>query len=382
MKPAHYRRHPIVVLETRVVKGSGGGPDKTILNSPRFLHAHGYETICAYMRPPGDPGFVQLQRKAERWQAPLVAVDDEGPLDWRVLPRMLNLCRKHKVAIWHGHDYKSNLIGLILRRFWPMRLLTTVHGWVHHTERTPLYYAIDRFCLPRYDCVLAVSEDLKQRSFECGVRAEKCHLIENAIDTDEFMRKRNRLEAQNELSLKHYDFVIGGVGRLSPEKGFDVLVQSIAQLRHKGVNTALLLVGEGEQQPSLESLARSLGIRDSVYFPGFQSDLRPYYEAMDVFALSSFREGLPNVILEALAMETPVVATRIAGIPRVIEDGRNGLLVEPNSVEELTSALVRFVDEKGLSRRLASEGRRTIEERYSFTRRMDKIAAIYDRLLL
>src|SRR4051812_15286570 len=69
--PRHFRTRPVVVLETRVVRGSGGGPDKTILNTPRFLRAAGYETLCAYMRPPGDPGFPQLERKARRWQAPL-----------------------------------------------------------------------------------------------------------------------------------------------------------------------------------------------------------------------------------------------------------------------------------------------------------------------
>ena len=66
-----------------------------------------------------------------------------------MVPRLLDICRRERVTIWHGHDYKSNLLGLLLRRFWPMRLVTTVHGWVHHTARTPLYYAIDRWCLPR-----------------------------------------------------------------------------------------------------------------------------------------------------------------------------------------------------------------------------------------
>src|SRR5262249_14595914 len=126
----HGRGRPPVVLEVRVVKGSGGGPDKTILNSPRCLAAAGYRTVCAYMHPPGDPGFEQLRQKAERWQAPLVSVPDRGFWDWKVVPLLLNLCRRERVTIWHGHDYKSNLLGLLLRRFWPMRLVTTVHGWV------------------------------------------------------------------------------------------------------------------------------------------------------------------------------------------------------------------------------------------------------------
>jgi glycosyltransferase involved in cell wall biosynthesis len=379
--PPHFRHRPVVVLETRVVRGSGGGPDKTILNTPRFLRSAGYDTLCAYMHPPGDPGFEQLQRKAQRWQAPLLSIADCGPLDWKVIPQLLNLCRRKKVAIWHGHDYKSNLLGLILRRFWPMKLVTTVHGWVHHTSRTPLYYAIDRFCLPRYERVLCVSEDLRQRALECRVPPKRCLLIENAIDTDEFRRDSRATTTRNELGLNSDAFLIGAVGRLSAEKGFDLLLRALAQLRASGIDAHVLLVGEGEEREALETLAVTLGCRPAMHLAGFHTDIRPLYEAMDLFALSSLREGLPNVLLEAMAMQVPVLATRIAGVPKVIDDGQNGVLVNPGSVEELTQGLLRMHQDEPLRRRLAEQARKTVEERYTWAGRMQRIAAIYDELL-
>jgi glycosyltransferase involved in cell wall biosynthesis len=372
---------PPVVLETRVVKGSGGGPDKTILNSPRFLRAAGYRTLCAYLHPPGDAGFEQLRLKADRWGAPLVSIPDRGFWDWKVVPLLLNLCRRERVAIWHGHDYKTNLLGLLLRRFRPMRLVTTVHGWVHHTRRTPLYYALDRWCLPRYERVICVSEDLRQRARECGVAAARCLLIENAIDTEEFRRHQGCPDAKRELGLPTSSFLVGAVGRLSPEKGFDVLLRALAGLLHSGADIDLLLVGEGDQRPELEALAAELGCRNRVHLAGFQAETQPYFEAMDAYALSSLREGLPNVVLEALAMEVPVVATRIAGVPRVIDDGQNGLLVEPGSAEELAGALGRLMQDQELRERLWRQGRRTVEERYSFRARMDRIATVFDDLL-
>ena len=117
MKSEPLRHHPAkapVVLETRVVAGSGGGPDKTILNSPRFLAESGYRTLCVYLHPPGDPGFEQLRQKAQRWQAPLVSIPDRSLWDWKVVPLLLNVCRRERVSIWHGHDYKTNLLGLLL----------------------------------------------------------------------------------------------------------------------------------------------------------------------------------------------------------------------------------------------------------------------------
>ncbi|MGL4462000.1 MAG: glycosyltransferase, partial [Planctomycetia bacterium] len=127
------------VLHVRVVTGAGGGPDKTVLNSPRYLRPLGYDAVCAFLHPPGDPGVEILRQRADRWDAPTEMIPDRGPLDFESTLHLLNLCRRRRVSIWHGHDYKSNAIGLLLRRFHPMKLVTTVHGWVRHTKRTKLY---------------------------------------------------------------------------------------------------------------------------------------------------------------------------------------------------------------------------------------------------
>lgn len=370
-----------VVLDTRVVCGSGGGPDKTILNSPRFLSKAGYRMLCAYMHPPSDAGFDQLRRKAALWQAPLLSVPDRGAWDWKVVGQLLHLCRREKVSIWHGHDYKSNLLGLVVRRFWPMRLVTTVHGWVHQTRRTPLYYRIDRFCLPRYEKVLVVSPDLYDQCRSAGVPADQCMLIENGIDCTEFCRRRTTEEAKAAQGLASGRLILGAVGRLSAEKGFDLLIRAADQLLKGGFDLELLLIGEGDERQRLQALIDHLGRADRIRLLGYRADVRGLYEAMDVYALSSLREGLPNVVLEAMALEVPVVATRVAGVPRLIADGENGLLAEPGDLAGLTQALARLLVDAPLRRRLSQAGRTTIETRYSFAARMDKIRAVYDDLL-
>jgi glycosyltransferase involved in cell wall biosynthesis len=371
----------VVVLEARVVSGEGGGPDKTILNSPRFLTGAGYQTLCAYMHPPGDPGFEQLRSKAKTWGAPLLSIPDRGPWDWRVIPRFLNICRREHVAIWHGHDYKSNALGLLLHRFWPMRLVTTVHGWVKWTRRTPLYYKIDELCLPHYEVVICVSEDLRRRCLARKVSRDRCQLIENAIDTDEYSRRRAAADAKGLLGVPPGRSVIGAVGRLSAEKGFDILIQAISQTLKDGWDVELWIVGDGDEKPRLQALINRLGIWDRVRLLGYRSDIRVVYEALDLFVLSSLREGLPNVLLEAMAMEVPVIATRIAGVPRLVQPGRNGLLVEPGSVEGLTRALRWLLGDVELQNGFRRAGRRTVETRHSFAVRMQKVRALYDTIL-
>lgn len=370
-----------VVLETRVVSGAGGGPDKTILNSPRFLNGVGYPTVCAYMHPPGDPGFDELRTKAEAWGARLLAVHDRGPLDWRVVRDMLAICRREKVGIWHGHDYKSNLLGLLLKPFHRMRLITTVHGWVHHTKRTPLYYWVDRVCLPRYERVICVSEDLAQRCQEVGVKAKRCVLIENGIDTEQFARRVSLDEAKAKLGVPAGRAVVGAVGRLSAEKGFDLLIRGVERLLKDSRDVELWIVGEGDERANLEALIRDRNLSERVKLLGYRNDTREVYQAFDIFALSSLREGLPNVLLEAMALEVPVIATRIAGIPRLIQDDVNGQLVEPGDEEGLTRALDALLADRPRQDRYRTAGRETIVSRYSFAARMEKIRRLYDDLL-
>ena len=369
------------VLDARVVTGSGGGPEKTILNSPRFLGPLGYRMVCAYLHPPGDPGFETIERNAARYGAPLVSVPDRGPWDWRVVTELLAVCRREKVRIWHGHDYKTNALGLLLRRFWPMRLVTTVHGWVQHTARTPLYYRIDQLCLPRYERVLCVSDVLFEACLGCGVPARQLVLLENAIDAEEYARREPVAQAKARLGLPADGLVIGAVGRLAAEKGFDVLIRSVRDLIDRGLDVRLVIVGEGNERPKLERLTTELGVHGRVFMPGWQADVRGYFEAMDVFALSSWREGLPNELLEAMALEVPVVATRVNGVPRLVQDGRNGLLVGAGDQDGLTTALFAVLANPGLHDLLRRAGRRTVEARYSFPTRMQRLKRIYDELL-
>jgi len=370
-----------VVFDTRVVTGSGGGPDKTILNSPRFLEPLGYRMICGYLHPPDDPGYASIVQKAEKYRAPLVSIPDRGPWDWRVVQSLLDVCRRENVAIWHGHDYKTNALGILLKRFHPMRLVTTLHGWVHHTSRTPLYYAVDKICLPYYERVICVSDDLYKASLKNRVPRSRCILLENAIDTTEYTRAKTIEQAKASLGFPTGDFLIGAAGRLAPEKAFDALIRSVHSLRQKGLAVRLVVIGEGDDRPRLEALARDLGVSDRVHLPGWQNDVRGYFEAMDIFALSSLREGLPNVLLEAMALEVPCVATRIAGIPKLIEHEQNGLLIEPGDQSGLDFALHEMLTQHELRDRLRIAAHRTIEDRYSFSVRMGLLKRIYDELL-
>lgn len=369
-----------VVLHTRVVSGQGGGPEKTILNSPRFLEEYGYRSLCAYMHPPDDPGFDQLVQRAAQAGATLLSVPDRGIRDFSVFRRMLEICKSENVTVWHGHDYKSNFLGLLLRRYHPMRLVSTVHGWVKYTKKTPLYYWVDKQCLKRYERIICVSDDLHENCLQAGVPADRCQVIDNAIDTAAFRRTLSTAEAKAKAGLPSSGLLIGAVGRLSQEKGFEHLIRAVSQL-NSGQEVHLTIAGEGDARKPLEDLIATQRHPERFHLLGHRSDIDVLFQAMDVFALSSLREGLPNVLLEAMALEVPVVATRIAGIPKLVHDRQNGLLIEPGDESSLEAALRELADSSDLRVRYACAGRETIEQDFSFDHRMQNIAALYDALL-
>gem|GEM_PF-84476 len=369
------------VLHARVVTGTGGGPEKTILNSPRFLKPAGYDCALAYLHPPNDPGFATLEERAGQLGAELISIPDRGLTDLSVVNRLVKLCRERNVTIWHGHDYKSDALGLLVRRFHPMRLVTTVHGWGVTSKKTPLYYAIDRARLKHYERVVCVSAELLRDCLKAGIPADRCCEIENAIDLSAYDNLPVRDDARRMLNLPAGRSVIGAVGRLSAEKAFDVLIRAVDQLIDSGTPVTLVIAGEGPERARLESLVRELKREDHIRLIGHVADPRLVFATLDAFVISSSSEGLPNVLLEAMACGVPVISTAVGGIPKVLTDEHDGLLISSGSEAALITSLTRLLHNDVLRKNLSDAARHTIREQYSFEFRMRKMVALYDELL-
>jgi colanic acid/amylovoran biosynthesis glycosyltransferase len=174
-------------------------------------------------------------------------------------------------------------------------------------------------------------------------------------------------------------FEILCVGRLTAAKGQHLLVDAVDALLRQGRNVHLRLVGGGPDEPSLRQQAARIAFPDRIIFEGpiNQDRIRDFYAAADIFCLPSFAEGVPVVLMEAMAMEIPCVTTRIAGIPELIRDGIDGLLVPASDLEELTAALARLMDDPGLREQLGKNARARVEERYNLPRNVEALAAIF-----
>ena len=368
-----------VVLDARICTGTGGGPEKVIFDSARHFEGTPFRKLAAYLSTPGDPGIEVLRWRAAEARCAFIHVPDHGPFDVALLDRMTRLCRTLGVTIWHGHDYKANVLGLLLKRRLGLRLVSTVHGWGVVSPKLRAYYAIDRWALRHYEHVTCVSRDLYETCLASGVPEERLHLIENGIDTEQYRRFLTPREARGGTTPEGR-IVIGAIGRLSPEKGFDLLVEAVDRLVEGGLELELWIAGEGPERHALEAQIARLKNPERIRLLGYRTDTIQLLEKLDIYALSSLREGLPQVLLEAMAMKVPCVATRCGGVESVVRHEREALLCDPGSVVALSVSLGRLAASPLLRRMLAERARRRVEEDFRFERRVKAIQEIYERL--
>jgi glycosyltransferase involved in cell wall biosynthesis len=368
------------MLHLRVVSGTGGGPEKTILNSPRFIREHGYQAQVVYLCPPDPVIQTSLRSRAAKLDCPLTIIDDHGAKDFSLVGKLLKICRDQKIELLQTHDYKSNALGLLLRRFHKMHMASMLHGWTDTSGRMPLYIKIDKWCLPWYEQLICVSEDLVDECRRLRVSDRKIVLVHNAIDLSTYTRWVGKDQAQRDLGVDVQGGpLIGMVCRLSPEKGILEAIAMVDRFRAMGKPVQLWIAGDGPFRSEIEKEISRLGLAANIRLLGQLADARDFYQAMDVFLLNSIREGLPNVVLEAMALEVPVVATRVAGVPTLVKPGQTGWLIEPGETSELDSAVAECLE--GSQTDLQVRGaRELIENQFSFDRRMQRIAGIYDSL--
>jgi glycosyltransferase involved in cell wall biosynthesis len=198
-------------------------------------------------------------------------------------------------------------------------------------------------------------------------------VVRGGVDATVWRRGADPADARERVEILN-------VGRLAPVKGQALLIEAIAQLRERGIDAHCRIVGDGPERAVLQRRIDELGLADWVELTGAvgQDRIRELYEQADVFALPSFREGLPFVLIEALAMELGVVATRIMGIPELVTDGASGMLVTPGRVDELTDALAQLARDPARRRELGANGRAAVERDYSLSRLAREMSALFD----
>ncbi len=242
-----------------------------------------------------------------------------------------------------------------------------------------------RLALARYRSatrIVAISQWVVERLVESGAPKEKIVVVYEGVETvpsptsESRERVRERLRIPNEVPL------LGSVGVLSPDKGHELLIRALAQLKAEFPDCRLLLAGDGPSRLPLEALAKELGVAEMVIFLGFVTDIDSVYQALDVFLFPSFFEGLGTSLLAAMSYEVPSVAFQCCAFGEIIENEKSGVLVTQGNVEEIVLAVARLLRDKEFARSIGEAGRARIGEKFSSVRMVEKMTKVYRTCLL
>ena len=371
---------PIRILELRSVRGLGGGPEKTILLGAATSDPRRFRITVCYIRDARDTTF-RMQQRADELGIDYVEVMERHSFDPGVWPRLRALIRQRGIDIVHAHEHKTDLLALLLSRAERVVPLATAHGWSGLSAKERIYYYFDRLLLARYPMVVAVSEPIRQTLIARGASPASIRRIPNGIDDRQFARNEAmRRATRQSLGIPDSTVVVGALGRLEPVKRFDVLLRAMAAVRVPAP-TLLVIAGDGSCRAALESQANALGLSDRTRFLGHRDDVKEIHQALDLYVQSSDSEGIPNAVLEAMAVETPVVATDVGGTNEIIDDGVHGLLVPAADPEALARAIRDTITDAGATAARVRAARRRIEQELSFAARNAALERIYEELM-
>lgn len=441
-------RKKIKILHLR---SSGGfyGAEAVILNASRELNQMGCANHICCINNLKNP-HAELVDAAFKIGIAASSVDSIALFDWDAVKEIRQMLIDGGFHILHCHDYKASIYGLLASKGMTIRRVITNHGWTHINWKLRLYEAIEGVFYNWFDRIVVVSEAVKWQVRPFILHKSKIEVIENGIDFSAFNRnahsssliaQKNEPSAlpdrqaglpdrqtgmsheqpnkRSEFGLKENDFVIGIVGRLSPEKGHEYLFRAVALLKKKiedrkrkieGIK--VLVIGDGRLEGSLKVFCKELGlpvfdIRDfhdqvpsinyspfSIIFTGVQTDMCSVYQILDLLVMPSLSEGLPMVLLEAMASGVPVVAASVGQIPKIIKDRETGFLVEPREVDGLVDVLGKIIEggmvnsEQGTGKtvnqfslqNITKRARKLVQEKYSSLAMAKKYLEVYEWL--
>ena len=365
---------------------SGGmyGAEVMLLNLVAEQLRQGMEPVIASI---GDPrcGEKPLETEARRRGLRVET------FRMRPGPNIVGVCRVLRFArrigsdILHSHGYKGNILfGMMPKKLRRIPIVATLHGWTWTGgwDRMRIYEWLDRLSLRFIDRVVVVNRAMSEM-----VNFKGLHVVNNGIPiaAGDVSGIPEEEKCQEDLGIEAFcrgGFTIGAIGRLSPEKGFQILLEAVKEVAKINPKVRLVILGDGDERGILEARIKSLGIEQRVLMPGYVANAAgrflPLFRA---FVLSSLTEGLPIVILEAMQAGVPIVATRVGGIPDVLENGKAGILVDSRSSKKLAEGIRILMSDTTSAKRMTDIAMDLVKTKYSASVMGQKYREIYEDLI-
>lgn len=305
--------------------------------------------------------------------------------------KIFNLIKKElkdkEIDILHTHRYKENVLGVLLKKKCKIKhLVQTVHGIGEPFKgikklKINLYSKLNEYFTRNYfNKVLTVSFDI-QNKLRKIITPEKLITIHNAINTANLKVTRSAIEVREELGVGKDHPLIGSVGRMVPIKGYDIFLKAAKVILEVKPEVKFILAGDGPLRSELEKMAEGMGLENAVKFPGFRDNILEIINCFDIFMISSYHEGIPIALLEAMALKKAIVATKVGGIKEIIKHNMSGFLVESGDAKGLASSCMKFLNNAETRKKIEIEARKRIKEEFSVEIQKERLLKLYNEVI-
>ena len=388
----------VLHIITRLIKG--GAQENTLLTVVN-LDKKRYETALVSGPSTGSEG--EIESKALRLGVDLTIIPElvrevSPIIDLKALYKLCRFIKKGKYDIVHTHSSKAGIVGRLAGELAGVPIII-------HSPHSHIFYGyygkflsivfvwIEKIFALFTDRIFTLTSIGKREHIEYGVGPpSKFTVVHSGVPLEPFLNvKVNKNQSQiakqdanhkrQEFGLNENDIVCIFVSRLVPVKGHQYLISAIPEVLENVPSAKLVLVGDGELRDELEQRALNLGVKDSVIFTGLRHDVPELLAMSDLFVLSSINEGMGRVLVEAMAVGLPVVATRVGGVPDVVVDGETGILVPSENSKALASAIVKLLKDENMRQRMGEAGRRRVNPAFGVEAMVRKIESVYEELI-
>jgi glycosyltransferase involved in cell wall biosynthesis len=291
--------------------------------------------------------------------------------------KLIRIFRREKFDIVHTHLYRANMIGRIAAL---LAGVPYIYATEHNTNawKKPVDIFWDKFLAHFSDKIISVSEYVRYFTInQERLNPEKVLTLWHGIWLRDFDEVNSRLETRDRLGFHSKQPIIGSIGRLVPQKGYNFFIEALPAILNKFPDAQFMIVGDGPLKDELTDQAKYLGLQSNLTFTGFRKDIPHLLKAMDIFTLMSLWEGFGIVLIEAMACSLPVVATNVGPIPEVVIHNETGLLIEPEKPKEISKALIRMLENPQLIRQFGANGRKRVEAHFTAEKMIENLEKIY-----
>ncbi|RLG88384.1 MAG: hypothetical protein DRO16_05140 [Thermoprotei archaeon] len=300
---------------------------------------------------------------------------------WKIDPffffNLFHSIKEEKVDILHSFMFTSNTWGRICGVLLKIPVIVASERSMDLWKKW-YHFKIDKILGNFTIKIICVSEEVKNYYLKKTELPEsKFAVIENGVNLEEIEKTEYKKELKDEFGIKEEDFVILTGGRLCKEKSIDVLLSVVPELRKEIKNLKILIVGEGEEKRNLMEIVKKLNIENSVVFTGFRRDILSIIKISDIVVLTSKWEGMPNLILEGMALGKSVISTDIGGSKEIIEDGVNGFLLKYGDKKALVDKIIYLYKNPEVRKKMGEEGYKIVKKRFNLFEKIKEYEKIY-----